>query len=50
MAVKMPRVTIMSGVIFSFSIWSLYFYFCFNLVQIFVKIVQFRSSPNWNRN
>jgi len=40
-AVTVPRVTIMLDVIFSFSIWSLYFNFCLNLVSIFVKIVQF---------
>jgi len=44
--VIVPRVTIMPDVIFSFSIWSLYFNFCLNLVLIFVKIVQFRRSPN----
>ena len=32
----------LGGVIFSFSIWSLYFIFCLNLVPIFVKIMQFR--------
>jgi len=40
----------LGGVIFSFSIWSLYFIFCLNLVPIFVKIIQFRPPPNWNKN
>jgi len=42
MAVTISRVTIMPNVIFSFSIWFLYFNFCLNLVPNFVKIVQFR--------
>jgi len=41
MALTVPRVTIMAGVIFTFSIWSLYFNFCLNLVPTFVKIMQF---------
>ena len=48
MAVTVPRGSdsatchYLEGVIFSFSIWSLYFIFCLNLVPIFVKIIQFR--------
>ena len=41
-AVIVSHVTIMLGVVFSFSIWSMYFNFCLNLIPIFVKIVQFR--------
>jgi len=48
--VTMSRVTLMLDVISSFSIWSLYFNFCLNLVPIFVKILQFCPSPNWNKN
>jgi len=46
MAVTMTGVSIVPGVIYSVSIWSLYSNFCLNLVLIFVKIVQFRPSPN----
>jgi len=39
--VTVSHVTIMAGVIFSFSNWSLYFNFGLNLVPIFVKMMQF---------
>jgi len=46
MTVIVLHITIMSGVISSSLIWSLYFYFCLNLVLIFIKIVQLSPSPN----
>jgi len=45
-AVTVTSVSIMSDVISLISIWSLYSNYCLNLVLIFVKIIQFRPSPN----